>query len=474
MIVRLFVIAVVWSLVFALAACSPDPSGKTLSFDASEKVCQLTGDKDWDNPEADTTAQTSKFGLVGTDLGYPVEHNGQMALLFGDSRITPSPTPDKSRLPDESGPPDDAIGWVSTHTPPTKDRCLDFLKINLLPVVGPPSIKQGLFNVPTGGVSSNGFLYAFFWTDHCLHPDDAETCPEFGSLNKWGRGVLARSIDGGKTFVDPVSMPRDFVYSTAVDSEAAANLPAEQRIGIYVFGVPRYRHSVPYLAYAPPGTIGDPSAWLFFIGRKPDGQPSWTSREVWERRARDAPPPGQPDLFDASGSDRCVGEFSVTWNRALHAWLLLYNSCNPSGLVGQVVIARVAAAPWGPWSRGSILLDPNRDQSWCHLLWQVRHVWWQVPGKGKGCDDRHKDDWLNTDKAGKENGDFYAPYVMERYTTPEQAFRPWRRRATIYWLLSTWNPYQVAVMKTSLTIDESWPTIRSFLEPRKDHARPFE
>ena len=257
-------------------------------------------------------------------------------------------------------------------------------------------------------------------------------------------------------------MPRDFVYSTAVDSEAAPGLPPEQRIGTYVFGVPRYRRSVPYLAYAPLGAMSDPSAWLFFIGLKPDGQPSWTTREVWELRGRNTPPPGRPDLFAASGTDRCVGEFSVTWNRALRAWLLLYN-CNTSEF-GQVVIARVAAAPWGPWSRTSIFLDPNRDRSWCHLLWRV-------PEEG-GCDDRHKDDWIETDKAGKEDGKFYAPFVMERYTAPEQTFLPYRRRATVYWLLSTWNPYQVIVMKTSLTIDKSWSTIRSVFDGRSIESRP--
>jgi hypothetical protein len=80
----------------------------------------------------------------------------------------------------------------------------------------------------------------------------------------------------------------------------------------------------------------------------------------------------------------------------------------------------------------------------------------QPPGGVGGCDARHKDEWLfDPVKAGNQNGDFYAPYVMERYTTPEQTFLPYRRRATIYWLLSTWNPYQVVVMKTSLTIDGS-------------------
>ena len=521
---RHFVFAAVWSLLFVLAACSPDPSGKTLSFDASKKVCQLTGETDWDTGEATTARTQSAFGFVGTDLGYPVEHNNRMALFFGDSRFEPPRKVDASYP--ESGPPDDAIGWVSTHTPPTKDRCLDLTINPKSPAVGPPTINQGLFNVPTGGVSSNGLLYGFFWTDHCL---EEKKCPGSDKLNEVGPGFLARSKDDGMTFVDPVAMPSDFVYSTAFDSEAAADLPPEQRIGTYVFGVPRYRHSVPYLAYAPAGRLADPSAWQFFVGRKPDGQPRWVTNAVWNGNTgglSSLSPPGQPELFAASEKDRCVGEFSVTWNRALHVWLLMYQNCNPSGLGGQVVVVRVAAAPWGPWSDASILLDPNRDNPWCHLLWQVprdcvklrakvgnseeniadlknkindatgalkQRLAGQLtlalaqltrekealvncekappppppPGGVSGCDDRHKDDWINdAEKAGNQNGDFYAPYVMERYTTPERTFLPYRKRATIYWLLSTWNPYQVVVMKTSLTVDESWPTIRSVLDRR--------
>jgi hypothetical protein len=49
---------------------------------------------------------------------------------------------------------------------------------------------------------------------------------------------------------------------------------------------------------------------------------------------------------------------------------------------------------------------------------------------------------------------------MERYTMPELTFLPYRKQATVYWLLSTYNPYQVIVMKTSLTVDGAWPLIK--------------
>lgn len=58
-------------------------------------------------------------------------------------------------------------------------------------------------------------------------------------------------------------------------------------------------------------------------------------------------------------------------------------------------------------------------------------------------------------------GGFYAPFEMERYTTPVQTFFPGKRRAIIYWLVSTWNPYQVIVMRTTLDIRDTWPTVKS-------------
>jgi hypothetical protein len=313
------------------------------------------------------------------------------------------------------------------------------------PVVGPPFIKQGLFNVPSGGGSTGGSLYGFFWTDHCLHDNDTITCPGSETLNKTGRGVLARYQENDMKFVDPVPLPRDFVYATGVDASVFTELPQEQRLGVYVFSVPAYRESVPYLAYAPLGTLGDPTNWKFFIGRGTDGQPSWTSYDEWVRRGKGTPPPGRPDLFDAKGTGRCVGEFSVTWNRPLGVWLMLYNCGHPKT---AQILARVAATPWEPWTRPTLLLDPAVDNNACQLLFKA-------PGHANGCDGR-PDEWSGKD-AGTIDGGLYAPFVMERYTTRVRTVLPYRKRAMVYWLLSTYNPYQVTVMRTVLTV-EAFPT----------------
>ena len=450
---RSLIAAVFVGAVVGLVACTPDVSGTTLSANTRERVCQLTGDTDWVTHMPTTSQTVSRFGFRGTDLGYPVEHAGRLALLFGDSRFN---RPDVANAPPrddtpENRRPDDAIGWVTTPTPPTASRCLAMTiehepnnsHVAVSPVVGPPFIKQGLFNVPSGGVSTGGSLYGFFWTDHCLYDD--RRCANIPTLNRIGRGVLARYHDAEMRFIDPVPLPRDFVYATAIDATALTGVPEGQRLGVYIVAVPDYRHSIPYLAYAAPGQLADPTGWKFFIGRTSDDQPSWTSYDVWIRRGQGAAPPGRPELFETDSAGRCVGELSVTWNQPLGVWLMLYN-CGPPK--DARIMARVAAAPWGLWSRETLLLDPAIDTNACQLMWKV-------PGHGNGCDAR-KDEWYGND-AGKINGGLYAPFVMERYSARVKTVGVYRKSAMVYWLLSTYNPYQVDVMRTVLTV-ESPPT----------------
>jgi hypothetical protein len=49
----------------------------------------------------------------------------------------------------------------------------------------------------------------------------------------------------------------------------------------------------------------------------------------------------------------------------------------------------------------------------------------------------------------KEWGGEYGPYVMSRYTTIEGS------RCTLYYTMSTWNPYQVVVMRSDLALESA-------------------
>src|SRR5262249_10609028 len=124
-----------------------------------------------------------------------------------------------------------------------------------------------------------------------------------------------------------------------------------------------------------------------------------------------------------------------TWNAPLGVWLLLYNC-------GAVTIeARFAPEPWGPWSPPIVMLNSLDPSFGCTLLQSPTGCpglrnYWVLPG-GKP--------WP---------GFFYAPFVMSRFTQDATLPGPGQaRRATIYWLVSTWNPYVVIVMQSTLELN---------------------
>ena len=143
-------------------------------------------------------------------------------------------------------------------------------------------------------------------------------------------------------------------------------------------------------------------------------------------------PPGEPEIVaGASDAEHCIGEFSITWNRPLAMWLMLYG-CAPR------IEARIASAPWGPWSAPTELLGKDEDVG-CRLIMIAA-----------GCGNR-QDFWPSRQKNGNlQPGAFYAPFVLNRYTTAAAAGSGASRSSTIYWLVSTWNPYEVTVMRTTL------------------------
>jgi hypothetical protein len=426
----------------------------------TDKICQLTGDTDWETGRPTPGRTLTNFGLDAADLGYPVEHAGKLILLFGDSWPPPHPPGFAAEVP-----PDDAVGVIVRREPPESDKCLE-MEVHTRPgaarmfapatIVGPTKIKQGFFNVPSGGVGGADGLYAFFWTDHCAGPnplrpmpDDplarpaaTRKCPENDDLNSIGRGVMARSEDDGRTFDHVVAMPTGFIYSTAVNGSTQAELPQDQRLGYFIFGVARYRAGVPYLANAPEETLGNPASWRFFSGRAPNGQPRWVTHEEWMRGAAQPGaqnpsiwrPPGDAEIFVAVlEGGRCIGELSITWNLPLHMWLMLYQ-CPGGG-----VLARVAPTPWGPWSLPTEILG-DADHVGCRLV--------MTP---EGCGKR-RDFWPSKNVNGKlVAGGFYAPYVLNRYTSSAAGEGP-GRSSTIYWVVSSWNPYEVSIMRTTLHI----------------------
>jgi hypothetical protein len=444
---------------------------------ASTKVCQATGQTDW-YTGATTDAQTmTRNGLYGIDLGFPVESStGELLFLFGDA--VPPNHPAGSYYTD---PPDDGLAHTSRTAAPDNTTCLDLKFYGTgrrgslaHPTVTPP-IQQGSFNVPTGGIEVNGKIYAFFWTNHCILSDpygpNSTTplvlppaialpipCDETAHRNSIGRGVLAWADPATPLNYTLVAtpgsrarglMPNGFVYATA-----AGPLPRRRGVDyvkgyqppIAVFGVARYRQSIPYMALAPQKTFGDVKTWQFYAGTNTSG-PIWVDYPTWQSGhvGGDWSPPLGAEVY-ANGfnawsgplhDEQCVGEHQVTWNAALETWLMLY-TCG-----GWQVEARTAPEPWGPWSKPTMLLSSVTDPSLkCKLFWTT------YPDDCPGRVDQQPLSLL------LRFGYFYAPFVMNRYTENLTVPGPGHpRKAKIYWLLSTWDPYQAVVMQTTLEMN---------------------
>jgi hypothetical protein len=344
---------------------------------STKKVCQLTGDIDRAAGEP-TLSQTSKhFGVEATDLGSSFEHKENLYFLFGDTWGRPGDR--------------DVMAWTKSTDP--EKIVLDFHKgkdDKWLPLTV-PGIKQGAFEVPSGGISIAGVIYVVCTTDH-------------SERKVMGRSVLASSDDDGKTFKKLYELSRDRFIN--VSFWLADDW-------LYIYGSGDYRKSSVCLARVKPKEIGDRSKLEYFGGSDPKKEPRWSSKEA------DAVPLFEHDV---------VGEFSVAYLKPVKRYVMLYNSEKPRGIT-----MRSAEHPVGPWSDGTVVFEPWRDDGYGHFM----HISAKFKDKKDELSDpRREDEW----------GGEYGPYIMARFTDGAD------ERCRIYYTMSTWNPYQVMVMRTDLRL----------------------
>jgi hypothetical protein len=364
---------------------------------STEKVYQLTGEFDRHRQEPTLNRTESRFGLAGTDLGASFEHEGRLFFLFGDTHaVRPHPV----YRPTDG----DSIASTSDPDPEAGIR-LDFVLAADGDYLSPriPGVSLGAYEVPAGGFSLNGSMYVFFTTDH-------------SATRKMGRSVLSSSEDNGKSFryLHDVSVHKFInVAPQVVESGSVAGLPVTTGRSVLLWGSGEYRRSHPYLACLPSTSLAAASLGMFYYsGLTRSGRPQWSHSEA------DARP-----LF----LQPCIGELSVAWNTFLEKWLMLYNCDSPRG-----INFRVSDDPWGPWSPPAVLFDPWKDNGYCHFM----HANWD----DRQCDSVHD--------PGRERvwGGEYGPYLIAPYT------RVHGTSSTIYFVMSTWNPYNTVLMRSSLEI----------------------
>jgi hypothetical protein len=373
-------------------AATPGPIRLSYIPDSTNKVEQLIGDYDKQLGRPTVNQTESRYGVIGTDLGNSFEHQGRLYVLFGDT-IAPG-APDPLAYSDSSD--------------PEGPLQLDFLsdaRGTFLPVSA-PGISMGPFEVPVAGLSLNGTMYVVVKTNYALRP------PAYTA-------VLTRFDERARSFstVRELSRLPEGRFITMTLRLAPADLAGLPTAEPYVlaFGSGEYRRSNAYLAAVPAERFESGAGTCYFAGL--DGaEPRWTEDE-----GAAAPIVSHP----------VIGDVSVQLVKQLGVWLMTYDSRYPQG-----ILLRYANQPWGPWSDPIVIFNAQRDDAVGAYIHNPR----LRPGDGlDGPVTAGRD-------PARVAGGAYAPYMIERFTQIQG------KTLSLYYLMSTWNPYVAVGMRSKLTI----------------------
>jgi hypothetical protein len=394
---KLFVHAIT-SACLASSALAQEAPQHILHFlpGSTTKIEQLIGDEDKEQHKPTRSQTVTRYQLQGTDLGNSFEHDGRVYFLFGDT---------VGRL-------DRALDTIASTdaTDPEQGVRLDFLTESdgLYLTIQPPGIKMGAFEVPVSGISLNGQMYVVVSTEHS---QDAET--DRAVLTKFTRPAKFQPL----RTISQLRAGRFIKMSMHAEPVPIAGLPPGGPF-VIIWGTGPYRKSDAYLSVVPIMHFETGEGTRYFAGLDSTGAPVWSSKE------------SEATPIVRNGT---LGDLSVTWCKDLGLWLMTYDRRGPA----HGVAFSYARTPWGPWSEPQILFIAARD------------------GAGKFIHDPKlsPDDGLAGPVIGKGqanpaavHGGAYAPYVVERWTKLRGS------ELNLYYLLSTWNPYVVVLMKSRLQV----------------------
>jgi hypothetical protein len=372
---------------------------------STAKINQLVGEEDKEFHKPTLSRTETRYGLIGTDLGYSFEHQGRVYFLFGDTVGVARGALDSMASVESGG-----VGWD-----PAAGVRLDFLTVpgGRYLTIQPPGISMGAFEVPVSGISLNGEVYVVVSTNHS---EDRST----------DRSVLTKmslpATPAGFTPLRTISQRPSGKFikmSLHILRDPVPGLPIPGPF-VLMWGSGNYRHSDAYLAIVPASQFESGKGTLYFGGVDATGMP------VWKEDERAAEP------LVANGT---IGDLSVTWCAELRLWLMTYDS-RPPARAG--ILFSYSHTPWGPWSTPQLIFNASRD----HAIGRFIHDPQSRPDDGlagpvigKGQSD-----------PGAVHGGSYAPYVVEPWT------RTHGKDLSLFYVLSTWNPYVVVLMQSHLEV----------------------
>jgi hypothetical protein len=362
------------------------------------KVEQLLGEEDKQLHQPTLSRTVTRYGIEGTDLGNSFEHGGRVYFLFGDT---------VGRLRRAL----DTIATSDTANPESGVR-LDFLKYGSdYLTIQPPGISMGAFEVPVAGISLGGQMYVAVSTNHSQDGlTDRSVLTKFTPPANFQPMRTISQLPEGH-FVK---------FSLHLEPATIAGLPPGGPF-ILVWGTGAYRKSDAYLSLVPAAQFETGRGTRYFAGLDVGSAPIWSDKESDAR---------------AIVQNGTMGDLSVTWCKDLSLWLMTYDSRDPAP---RGILFSYSRMPWGPWSEPQIIFNAVRDGA---------------VGKFIHNPQANPDDGLAGPVIGKGqanpqavHGGAYAPYVIERWTKARGS------ELSIYYVLSTWNPDVVVLMKSRLRVE---------------------
>ena len=405
-------IAAVLSIVAGLTAQAADVNLRWVPG-STVKVTQLVGDCDYTEQAktgqcVPTTSRTStRAKVLGTDLGSSFESDGRLIFLFGDT-IGPAGT--------ENYYASDTIATTTSTNP--EDPFLEFFTNSdgtpyFIRVAG---VRLGASEVPEAGIRLGSTTYVAFKSGTDINAADPtgkaySVLTRFDEANR--RFTLLRTIS---------AMPQGRFVSLALHESGS---------DVLTFGLGAYRASNVYLSSTPASTFATGAGTQYFKGLV-NGQPVWSTSEA------DAVPIVVDNPRHRSDDDPTIGNVSVVYSDELDLWLMTYDAATQSRATAGVYFT-YAREPWGPWSEPQLIFNARRDGALGTFIHDPSIVP-NPPGDGLNGPTIGPNDPYTT------NGSVYAPFLIERF------IRVAARTVSIYYIISTWNPYTVVEMRSDFTI----------------------
>ena len=284
---------------------------------------------------------------------------------------------------------------------------------------GNPPVTTADFEVPIAGFSANGQMYVFYSTDRLPRDDDE---PMRRTVLARARGTDPTDLEWLYDASDRRVVGRFINICLTVLDGGLAGLPFAGP-ALLMRGSGHYRKSHLYLACVPLDLVENRAAWQFCVGREAgSGQPLWSDQE-----ADAAPLLVHPQ----------IGEFSVSWLAPLD-----------SGFCSTTAATRLVASSFGSQHTHGAGSHPQLafGPSWPGLGYgHFMHVSWDAGGTDDLWDPGRGHEW----------GGEYGPYTIGRFTRGLG-----HGKALVYFVMTTWNPYNTVLMISTFASAPGQPAIQ--------------